>query len=206
MKTHKLAKLFPLIQGDEFDALVSSVKVNGLLEPITTLNGSILDGRNRDAACIKAGVKPQYIPFKGDDPLAFVLAKNLDRRHLNESQRADVAAKMVTTKLGDNQHSKEGGQISIPTAAAKMKVSERTVKSAIAVRSEGINKLVTAVEQGILPVSVAAKIAKEDDDEQRAILAADDPKTEINRRKRAATLQSIEGKAGAMPDRKYMVI
>jgi len=57
----------------------------------------------------------------------------MKRRHLNESQRAMVAGNIANMKSGDNQHSKQGGQICLTSnaeAAAMMNVSERSVKSA----------------------------------------------------------------------------
>ena len=47
MLFHPYAGLFPLMEGDEFDALVSDVLTNGLLQPIIEFDGTILDGRNR---------------------------------------------------------------------------------------------------------------------------------------------------------------
>src|SRR5262249_18329630 len=77
-------------------------------------------------------------------------------RHLDESQRAMVAAKLATLKLGDNQHS-EG--LPIGRSSELLKVGERTVARAREVREHGAPELVNAVEQGKLSVSAAADIA-----------------------------------------------
>jgi hypothetical protein len=47
VKFHSIADLLPLIEGEEFDALVADILAFGLREPIVTLDGKILDGRNR---------------------------------------------------------------------------------------------------------------------------------------------------------------
>jgi len=52
--------------------------------------GQILDGRNRWKAAQDAGVEPTRIEYEGDDPLGYVVRHNLNRRHLNASQRAVI--------------------------------------------------------------------------------------------------------------------
>ena len=90
---HPYAMILPAIEGADFDALVEDIALHGLNQPITIYEGLILDGRNRALACEKAGVAPHYVLYEGDDPLAFVLSQNVKRRHLDESQRAAIAAR-----------------------------------------------------------------------------------------------------------------
>lgn len=93
MEFHEVANIFPLMQGDDFDALVASVKKNGLREPIKLYEGKILDGRNRYNACIRAEVEPRYEDWQGDDPWEFVWDTNRKRRHLPAGQLQVIEVK-----------------------------------------------------------------------------------------------------------------
>jgi hypothetical protein len=106
--------------------------------------------------------------YSGADPLAFVISKNLKRRHLDESGRAMVAAKLATLKLGDNQHS-EGP--SIGEASKLFNVSPKSVERARVVRDHAVPELRHAVEQGHLAVSLAAQAAKLPAEQQREVAA-----------------------------------
>ena len=94
---HPVAALFPLIHGEEFDALVASIKEDGLLDPIEYQGNTIIDGRNRLRACQAAGVVPQYRELpKSIDPVKHILQRNIHRRHLTTDQRAAIAAELAT--------------------------------------------------------------------------------------------------------------
>ncbi len=95
LKYHPLCRLLPAMPEDELDRLVEDIRANGLREPITILNGEILDGRSRLAACRMAGVEPRFVQFDGASAAAFVASMNLHRRHLSASQRAAVAAELA---------------------------------------------------------------------------------------------------------------
>ena len=161
-RPHPISEIFPAMEGAEFDALVEDIKAHGLQQKLVMYQGKILDGRNRWRACEALGIKPKWVDYEGDDPLGHVLSLNLHRRHLDASQRAMVAARMATLKLGANQHTKEGAQICAPSqdeAAEKMTVSRRGVQSARAVVEHGTPALAAAVDRREVAVSVAGKIA-----------------------------------------------
>jgi hypothetical protein len=56
--------------------------------------------RNRIARSPRSRRLFETAEFDGDDPLAFVISKNLKRRHLSVDQRAVVAAKIANMPLG----------------------------------------------------------------------------------------------------------
>lgn len=171
---HKLAEIFPAIGGKDFDALVASIKANGLRDPITIYEDAILDGRNRQRACDLAGVDAIYEPLPDDaDPLQFVIDKNLNRRHLDESQRAMAAAKFATLKQGDNQH-RSIDLTSQTAAAAALNVSVPSLKRAAKVQRDGTPELQHAVEAGGASVAAAAEIATLPEEEQRQAVAGGD--------------------------------
>ncbi len=91
----------------EINDLSQDIKTNGLVEPITLHpDGSILDGRNRYRACELAQVEPTFTTWNGTgSPVVFVVSLNLHRRHLDESQRGMVAARLSNLERGGNQHS-----------------------------------------------------------------------------------------------------
>ena len=70
---HPLANVFPLLEGEEFDALVADIAASGLCEAVWLYEGQILDGRNRYRACQRLGRDCATRDYSGHDPLGFVL-------------------------------------------------------------------------------------------------------------------------------------
>ena len=216
LQFHPLADIFPLVEGAEFDELVADIKLHGLHEPVVLFGGKVLDGRNRLRACEAANVAPTYTVYTGDDPVSYVVSLNLRRRHLNESQRAMVAAKLAMLKLGDNQHS-EGP--SIEEASRLLNVGHASVERAKTVQRAGIPELVQSVEQGAVSVSAAAQVATQPIEEQREIVARGDReilqaaqairarKAEVRHAERIERLVHISGQNRLLPqDCKYPVV
>ena len=102
--THPVAELFPLLPDDELQDLAADIAANGLIHPLTLdAAGTLLDGRNRLAACRIAGVEPRYTTLNGVDPVSFILSANVARRHLSKGQRAMAVAKAMDFSSGKSQ-------------------------------------------------------------------------------------------------------
>lgn len=172
---HPVASIFPLMDGARYTELVEDIKQNGLREPITVhRDGRVIDGRNRYRACTQLGIEPPVKTWQrsDDELLGYVLSLNLHRRHLDESQRAMVAARVAILPLGANQH-REGGSIDLPSqpqAAELLNVSVPSVKRARVVLDSGVPELVQAVDKGELSVSFASRVARLPPDVQGTIV------------------------------------
>jgi hypothetical protein len=194
---HPLANIFPLMEGKEFAELVDDIRQHGLREgmDIVLYQSKILDGRNRYRACHEAGVEPRFTAYTGNDPLAYVVSLNLKRRHLTESQRAMVAAKLATMRQGErtDRPSADLQKVDRASAAKMLNVSERSVASAADVRKHGDSVLVHAVERGQVKVSAAADIATLSNEQQRELLARMD-RREILRVAKELRSRNADGK------------
>lgn len=174
-EVHPLASIFPSMSDDQFADLVADIEQNGLIEKITLYQGKIIDGIHRYKALRKLDRTIQWSDYTGDDPVRFVVSKNLRRRHLNESQRAMIAASICNLKEGTpigsrgNSETRSIDRVSISeTQAGKMmKVGQATVTRAKKVRRKGAPEVIAAVENGELSVNAAAKIVDEPDKEKQ---------------------------------------
>ena len=176
---HDLCKLFPPMPEDQFNSLIDSIRDHGLLTPIMLHEGKILDGRHRYKACINLGIEPSFEEYEGEDALGYVIALNLSRRHLNEQQRAMIAGRLAN--LRPRERKSVGpvgpiGKVTVQEAADKMNVGARSVKRANVVLGKGTPELIDAVDSGNMSVTVAAKIAVMEPDQQAQVIA--DPKPE----------------------------
>lgn len=163
MEFHEIANLFPMMVGDEYRMLREDIATHGLIEPITTYQGKILDGRNRYTACLDLSIEPQYIEWNENtsNPLDYVISKNLHRRHLNESQRAVVASKLANMERGNYSKSVNLpiSPISQAKAAEMLNVSTSMVGTTKAIERDA-PELMSQLASGEMTVHEAETIIK----------------------------------------------
>ncbi|WP_224406147.1 MT-A70 family methyltransferase [Afifella sp. IM 167] len=232
---HPLANLFPMIEGRARAELKEDIRRHGVQKAIVLYEEMILDGRNRYELAEETGVPFETVLYADlvaagkapADPLAFVLSHNLHRRHLSDSQRAMVAARVANMRQGartDREPRAELHEVSAAEAGEMLSVSERSVKSARQVAQNGAPELVAAVDRGSVAVSAAAQIARLPLAEQTKIFAevarapdgkkalarvAKDLRAERQAEKKARrTVREAElgARQEALPERRYGVI
>jgi ParB-like chromosome segregation protein Spo0J len=185
LTVHAYADLFPRMGDEEFKALVEDIRANGLRQPIVIYQGQILDGRHRYDAAKQLGRMltdndfTEFKPVGPDNALKFVVSQNVHRRHLNESQRALIAAQIANLQKGANQHTMAGGSIDLPSAAKMLNVGEASVKRARNVLDKAAPQIVEQIKQGKTRVSAVSKeVLKKPKDQQVKALAEEKEKKE----------------------------
>lgn len=117
---------------------------------------------------------------------------NLHRRHLDETQRGMVAAKIANMKQGrQDSNTSIDVFISQKDATALLNVSVPTVQRATYVMNHGTEELVNACLEGMVSVNRAAEIAKLPPEEQKQAMTK--PKTARKRKPKATTRNEMLG-------------
>lgn len=186
MEFHEAANIFPLDE-EHIGELAKDIRENGLLVPIETLDGKIIDGRRRFMACKKAGTQPKFRAVETTDPVAYVVSLNLHRRHLTTGQaamcatraealsaklKAEANERMKRGKADPKDNCPEGGQTR-DKLGAMFGVSGKAVERAGKVRKEGIPALVKAVDAGKISVNKAQYISTHEPELQGELLQAE---------------------------------
>ncbi|MCL6559919.1 MAG: ParB N-terminal domain-containing protein [Firmicutes bacterium] len=183
MEFHPYTDLFPAMTEQEFEGLKEDIKANGLLEPIVVFEGKILDGRHRYMACVQLGLQPRFLPLPNDvDPLDYVVAVNLHRRHLTSSQRAAIAVQFLdferieakkrqgtrtdlmskanfSAKIPESEFSESEWGEAREKAAAKVKASPRYVQEAANLKKQN-PEMFEAVKRGEKTITQAKRELK----------------------------------------------
>lgn len=180
LEFHEVASIFPLMVGQEYINLKNDIKNNGLIDPIILYENKVLDGRNRYNACIELEIDPTFIEYAGEqEPLDYVLSKNLHRRHLNETQRTLVASKIANMQRGEyhgNQYIEVSANLRIPKvsqvkAAKMLNVSPRSISSVKAIEREA-PELLPKMESGEMSAHEAQTIIRRKEQVNKAQLLA----------------------------------
>lgn len=168
----------PDMSEGEFTLLCQSIQKIGQKVPIILLDGKILDGRSRYGACLKIGIQPEirnYDPERdGPSPTDFVIAHNVNRRHLTTGQRAIIiqsalkfyeeeAKERKLASLKNSEHQKKMAEAkgkASEMAAAAAGVSHKSVETANKLVEEHPD-LAKRVASGELSLNEAKTIAEE---------------------------------------------
>ena len=129
---HPAADLFPLVEGQEFDRLVQSIREHGVQTPVMfgvdeNKKPVLLDGRNRLRAVEHLKSQGITVPvparcfdysLDGITPVEWIEAQNIDRRHLTGDARAMLAAQLHEMIEADAAKAKKASQFNADTAKA----------------------------------------------------------------------------------------
>lgn len=166
---HPACAVWPQISDAEIEALAADIKANGLIHPITLCDGKILDGRNRDLACEKAGIEPSVTIYNGNDPIGFSLSVNRHRRHLPHHQLAFIGEELSKLKQGTNRFRKierlnspstlDAGK-TMAQIGAELGLHSKRIGDARAVMTHGAPNVIAMAKKGEVPLQSAAAFAR----------------------------------------------
>jgi len=174
LERHELSAIFGDMPTDDYQSLLSSVEKDGFMDQhIKILDGKVLDGWHRYRAGRELNLlrklKFQQWNEKDDgDPQAFVLARNIERRHLGASQRAQIVVSFNERfQKGDIDSQRDGTPNGEPKTreelAKEAGVGTSTIDRAFVVEKEGQSEAVIAGEKTageVLKARDAAKLKK----------------------------------------------
>ena len=91
LRVHPVCAMFPPMTAKELLDLAGDIRTNGLVHPIITNDGQIIDGRHRLKACREAGVEPRFLKwsdaYTGTMSVArWIWSVNAERRHMADDQ------------------------------------------------------------------------------------------------------------------------
>lgn len=139
-----------MLDDEAFERLKEDIRQNGQRESVVYFDGMLLDGRNRHRACVELGIEVDECELEQcDDPIAYVLSINLQRRHLRTSQKAMAAARIAMLPKGSHGKSSLNlGNYTAEQAAKLFGVSVASIESARRVLREGCDELIALCEAG----------------------------------------------------------
>lgn len=131
-KIHPFIADLPIFE-DRVEQMAESIAEIGLLHSISLdAEGRVIGGRHRLAACEKAGVEPRF-ETREEDPLAFMLSDNDDRKHQTVGQLA--AEKAITLAKAGHR---ENGRWKYGTAKILTKLNSDSNSSGVKLSQAGL--------------------------------------------------------------------
>ena len=170
---HPLSAAFPAMGADDFQALKDSIENIGVQNPVTLLDGMVIDGWHRYTAAMELGMACPTGELGDVDPREFVLAQNKARRHITVAQLAMAATAVYRWSAAGRPSSNSAGpaELKQPEMAKNAGVSVRSLRQAEEVSKNAAPEVIAAVNRGAVGLEKAAKIAQLPKEEQAAAIA-----------------------------------
>ncbi len=156
--THPAADKWPMMEPDKLRDLRLSIEANGQRDPIVTVDGLILDGRNRLKACLELGIEPSFVAMEmtPQECIEYVNDKNGERNHLTPDALA-LSRRRLSHMRGLLDKVRRKRQSTMLNDDLADRVDEHPV-------------LARAVERGALSLEEAAAVSSLTADEQTAVV------------------------------------
>ena len=209
MTTHPAADAFPMMDQNRFQDLVDDIREHGQHEPITLLDGMILDGRNRYKACLELGINPKTKDFDGD-PWAYVWSLNGERRDLVAEQRyliwkfcheqSDAWQAEKARIQAEANRKRSEAQVGIPKEEIKERAETESCRTS---KHPEAKAKATASKTNPGAVARGDKLAKERPDLAEKVRLSEMKPAEAHRQMKK---DEVKEKTKALPEGKYRVI
>ena len=162
-----LAMVLPPLEPEAYQALLTSIREEGLRHPVIVWRGEIIDGVHRLKACFELGMDPTFVHLPDDaNPLQFLRTESFPSRDMDENDRARAAHKLSQwSPRGRPPAARENSEkfpiITQEEAANQFRVSVKSVSTVGRVLSEdgpAVPALREAADQRRIKFSDAARV------------------------------------------------
>lgn len=184
LTAHPLAEFWPILP-DVLEEVTESIRENGLRQPVVLdVDGQIIDGRTRYAACQALGIEPETVVYEGRDVLEYIRDANGNRRHVSTGARAMIIAQMMVAEGLRKDGKWQYGRLN--SEKSQNSTTMQTYVTRAGVILDWLPELAVQVVAGSLNIDLAYEQARDarnkvDADKQKAAIEAS--------RKREATIK-----------------
>lgn len=157
LQRHELSAIFGDMPDPDYASLLVSVEKDGFIDDVIRLVGDeVLDGWYRYRAAKQLNLLRklrfrQWNEKEEGDPAAFVLARNIERRHLSAAQRAQIVVSFnARFEHGGDRTQSKLQDCDLKTQAELAEeagVSKRTISTAVQVEKAGASEAVISGEK-----------------------------------------------------------
>lgn len=135
-KVHPAASLFPLIEGEDFEDLVFSVKTLGVLQPIVVSKGMLIDGRNRLRAVTRLrkegctlALPTKELDLSVESVSEYIFGCNVHRRNLTPAQIAAITTNVWPMITKEKEAKQKSTQFKLGNKANPVGKNKRTANT-----------------------------------------------------------------------------